>query len=202
MTNQTANNMKDSRLPRRTNKAVEDYLVHKTNLANFVLAGITYDTNNQDNLLRDLEDQLEKSLQYLLNTNQDGPLENIDIIELVLSELAEETELSSHHKELISQSLEQLRRFYFSASSSSKHEKRTEPRVKQNKFGVISVDDATLCRFMTKDISNSGACLYVEHPDLLPDEFSLLGIGVSKQVLASKVWSKANEIGIEFKAAP
>ena len=191
--------MTDTRLHGRTNKTIEDYIVCKTNLANFVLAGTKYDTNSQDDILRDLEDRLEKSLQLLLNTNQDSPLENIDIIELVISELAEETELSNHHKDLISLSIEQLRRFHFSASYNSKHDQRTEPRVKQNKFGVISVDDSTLCRFMTKDVSDSGACLYVEHPDLLPDEFNLLGIGMSKQVLASKVWSKANEIGIEFK---
>jgi hypothetical protein len=190
--------MTDQNLPARSNKAIEDYIFHKSNLVKFVKAWINSGLNCPDDILRSLEEQLEESLQVLTKSISNCPLENIDVIELIFGELLEEAELSEHQRELLELNIQQLRRSYFSKDCSSKHEKRKEPRIKHNKFGVISVDELTLCRFMTKDISGGGACLYVERPDLLPNEFNLLGIGISKQVLASKVWSKANEIGVKF----
>lgn len=193
-------NMTDQNLHIRSSKNIDNYIFHKSNLGKFVQGWINSGLNCPDDTLRSLEEQLEEALQKLRNSVSNCPLDNINVIELIFRELTEEAELSNHQKELLALNIQQLRRSYFSKDCSSNHEKRTALRIKQNKFGVISVDDQALCRFMTKDISTGGACLYVEHPDLLPSEFYLLGIGMSKHQLASKVWNKANEMGVKFSA--
>jgi hypothetical protein len=78
------------------------------------------------------------------------------------------------------------------------NEHRKRQRLRVLKGGTISIGLATGIDCVVRNISEYGACLEIESPVGIPDNFTLLIMVDNAKRACHVVWRKARRIGVRF----
>lgn len=77
-------------------------------------------------------------------------------------------------------------------------DKRNKQRMRTLKGGTIVFGYASAIDCMVRNLSDAGACLEVETPVGIPDDFTLLMKPAQTKRNCHVAWRSARKIGVEF----
>jgi len=88
--------------------------------------------------------------------------------------------------------------YFLSRSGFARVDRRTTPRNRTFKFGVITYDPDCRILSVVKNISPTGALIEVDNSLEIPDEFTLAVESESSARVCRVVWKKAKQIAVNF----